>query len=165
MSFFARIKGCQVTDATATGKLVGVSIARVALWLRTGMAPKAKARQRAERSVRRGVFSGERQIPGGLDSTSGPVAFPGMDPSVGALGQGRRMESLFGTHMPSPSPKQDDTPKHRQLAYASLVQVGMPAVSVIERHLSTQEAAITLKTELLAVVEEIRAVEDSPDGS
>ena len=41
----------------------------------------------------------------------------------------------------------------------------MPAVSVIERHLSTQETSITLKTELLAVVEEIRAVEDSPDGS
>lgn len=121
--------------------------------------------ERAERSVRRGVFSGERQIPVGLDSTRGPVAFPGMDPSVGAPGQGRRVESLFGTHMPPPPPKQDDTPKHRQLAHASLVQVGMPAVSVIERHLSTQETSITLKTELLAVVEEIRAVEDSPDGS
>lgn len=123
---------------------------------------------RAERSVRRGVFSGERQYRAASDSTR-RRGIPVGDPSVGALGLGaqgtRRGESLFGTQLPPPPPRQDDTPKNRQLAHASLVQVGMLGVAVIERHLATKQTSVTLKNELLAVVEEIQAQEEAPDGS
>ena len=121
---------------------------------------------RAERSVRRGVFSGERQRAVASDSTR-RRGFPVGDPSLGALGPGAqntRRESLFGTSLPPSPPRQDDSPKNRQLAHAALVQAGMPAVPVIERHLATQQTTVTLKNELLAVVEEIQAREGAPDG-
>lgn len=110
---------------------------------------------RSERAVRRGVFSGERQIYRTRGDSTRDGAFPVLDPSVGGPTQGRRTVSLFGTQLPPPSPRSDDTPKHRLLAHASLVKVGMPAIAAIERHLATRETTVTLKTELLALVEEI----------
>ena len=59
--------------------------------------------------------------------------------------------------------RRDNTPVERHLAHISLVQVGLAAVPVIERHLATQETTVTLRTELLAVVEEIRAGDGSVD--
>ena len=117
---------------------------------------------RQERAVRRGVFTGEEQRFTRQDSAIARQSNPMSGPTVGSLPQAAP-PSLFGTRMPQPAKIQDETPKERQLAHASLVQVGEAAVPVIERHLATRETTVTLRTELQTVVEEIRAGPSPPD--
>ena len=118
---------------------------------------------RQEQATRRGVFTGEEQRFTRRDSAiarRGDSSSSG--PRVGSLPQGNA-PSLFGGQLPPPVKAQDETPKERQLAHASLVQVGEAAVAVIENHLATQETTISLRTELQTIVEEIRAGPPPPD--
>ena len=117
---------------------------------------------RQEQAVRRGVFTGEEQRFTRRDSAIARRSDPLSGPRVGSLPQAAST-SMFGTQLPQPSKIKDETPKERQLAHASLVQVGEVAVPVIERHLATQETTITLRAELQTVVEEIRAGLPPPD--
>ena len=52
--------------------------------------------------------------------------------------------------------KIDPTPQERALAHTSLVQVGEPAILVIQEFLSLRETTVSLRNELSKILQEIR---------
>lgn len=116
----------------------------------------------------KGVFSGDEhglralqdslRRPMGLTGGPGPGLFPGQQGPAGGL---------FGPETGLPQNRiEDTTPKERDLAHQSLVRVGDPALPVIEQHISQRETTVTLRNELVEIIEQIRQGQaDAPGGS
>lgn len=122
-----------------------------------------------ERSVPRGVFSGDEQslralqdsmrIPAGVASGGELGMFPGQQmPTTGFFGD------VGGNQVNQPV---DTMPIERSMAHESLVRVGAPALPVIEDHISRRETTVRLRNELIQIMNEIRGdaeENDSPPG-
>ena len=118
---------------------------------------------RDEQRSRKGVFTGEEQMfpfgPAGLDSTGRrPPRFS--NPAMGGLlGQEQHPQmSMFGTPINPEEMQYDPTPEERERTHQSLVHVGEPAVTVIEKFLAENEMTLSLRQELFGIVAEIRGV-------
>lgn len=120
----------------------------------------------AESRSLKGVFTGDEhglralqdslRRPLGLTGGSGPGLFPGQQGPVGGL---------FGPEAGVPQNRiEDTTPKERKLAHQSLVRVGDPALAVIDQHMSQRETTVTLRNELVEIIEQIRQGQPSAPG-
>jgi hypothetical protein len=66
--------------------------------------------------------------------------------------------SMFGTLINPEEMQYDPTPEERERTHQSLVHVGEPAITVIEKFLAENEMTLSLRQELLGIVAEIRGV-------
>ena len=117
----------------------------------------------AESRSLKGVFTGDEQ---GLlalqDSLRRPLGLTGHGPG---LFPGQQGGGLFGpdTSLPQKKPE-ETTPKERDLAHQSLVRIGDEALPVIEQHLARRETTVTLRNELVEIIEQIRQAQGSAPG-
>lgn len=113
----------------------------------------------------RGVFTGDDQGLRALqDSLRRPFGLTGQGPGL-LPGQQGPVGGFFGPGSGTPGMKAEDTtPKERDLAHQSLVRVGDPALPVIERHMAQRETTVTLRNELVEIVEQIRQGQASAPG-
>ena len=114
---------------------------------------------REERRSPKGVFTGDETDLNALrDSLRGPMELFG-DPGLGTgmFGESMPRITMFGTPVENPGRAEETTPRERALAHTSLVTVGEQALPVIQDRLEKKTSTATLKKELLAIVEEIRA--------
>ena len=113
-----------------------------------------------EQQVLRGTFSGEEQpdpyspdYAAKMDSLRRtPRVTGGLLPEE----QGQIL-NMFGMPLESTPSYESPIPQERELAHKALVQVGGPAVPVIERHLDSKQTTQTLRRELAQILLEIRA--------
>lgn len=111
---------------------------------------------RADQSRLRGVFSGDESV---IRSMRDSVRTPGGErPVVGMFpGESASSPSFFGPEMDRlPEKVNDSTPREREMAHESLVRVGVEAIPVIHRFLSSTDMTLTLREELDTIVERIR---------
>lgn len=105
----------------------------------------------------RGVFTGDEQSIRDLqDSLRAPTRRQGDLTGYGSSGAFGNTSGLFGGSLPVPEERADTVPQEREMAHRSLVQVGEPAIPVIEEHMSLRETTISLRNELLEIIGEIR---------
>ena len=126
-----------------------------------------------EGRVQRGVFTGDEQSIRDLqDSLRTQQRRQGQ----GGQGQGELSgygggafgtpSSLFGGNLTQTQQKKvDPTPQERLLAHKSLVRVGTPAVTIIQEHMSKRRSTITLRNELVQIMQEIRGESPTELGS
>ena len=119
----------------------------------------------AESRSLKGVFTGDDQGLRALqDSLRRPLGLTGGGPGL-FPGQQGPAGGLFGPEAGLPQERiEDTTPKERDLAHRSLVRVGDPALPVIEQHISKRETTVTLRNELVEIIEEIRRGHPSDPG-
>lgn len=127
---------------------------------------------RQEQVAYRGIFSGEEnayqpyRTP--ADSSGGKTHGPQMGVGVGGIAEtGTLPPSFFGV-ADSPPEAYDPTPDERRLAHAALVRIGPSAVPVLTSYVGRRETSLSLRQELLAIVQEISgtpAVGDSGAAS
>jgi hypothetical protein len=118
----------------------------------------------AESRSLKGVFTGDEQSLRAMqDSLRRPLGLTGQ----GGLfpGQQGPVGGLFGPGTGLPQQRMEDTtPKERDLAHESLVRVGDPALAVIEQHMAQRETTVTLRNELIEIIEQIRQDTGSAPG-
>ena len=144
------------------GQIGGTEAAEILL---NALAYYDRAMLVAESRGLRGVFTGDDQ---GLlalqDSLRRPFGQTGQGMGLfpGQQGPG---SGFFGPGSGPPGVKAEDTtPKERDLAHQSLVRVGDSALPVIDRHMAQRETTVTLRNELVEIVEQIRQGQDSAPG-
>ena len=123
-----------------------------------------------ERKNPRGIFTGEENpwyTPG--DSLRYPAQIfddPQLGGGLGGFGGQGSPIGMFGTEFGSQGQQRPNpTPEERRLAHDSLVAVGEDAIAVIETQIKSKPTTVTLKEELLGIVEEIRSNESlAPAG-
>jgi HEAT repeat protein len=128
-----------------------------------------------EGRVQRGVFTGDEQSIRDLqDSLRTQQRRQGQ--GQGGQGQGELSgygggafgtpSSLFGGNLTqTQQQKVDPTPQERLLAHKSLVRVGTPAVTIIQEHMSKRRSTITLRNELVEIMQEIQGKSPAELGS
>ncbi len=106
----------------------------------------------------RGVFSGDEQSIRDLqDSLRAGARRSGGQQSEFGAGSFGTTSPMFGGSMAMPEQRKiDPTPQERALAHTSLVQVGEPAILVIQEFLSLRETTVSLSNELATILQEIR---------
>jgi len=108
-----------------------------------------------EHRTPRGIFTGqERPYPGMADSLGRERPW---EPGVGVFSSEQVSPTgMFGTELPVQPERYNPTPEERALAHAALVETGDEAILTIQNFLANQEATLTLKKELQAILGEIR---------
>ncbi|MEW6751520.1 MAG: HEAT repeat domain-containing protein [Candidatus Latescibacterota bacterium] len=111
-----------------------------------------------EQLTLRGVFSGEEQEnPYGPFHPTHPDSLAQRPQMGGLLPEERgQILNMFGMPLETFQGQESPIPQERQLAHRALVQIGEPAVAVLEEHLERKQTTQTLRRELMEILLEIR---------
>ncbi len=116
----------------------------------------------SESRIQRGVFSGDEQSIRDLQDSLRTPGRAGRGGDLSGYGSGAfgTPSGMFGTEMAGPVERRvDTTPEERALAHNSLVQVGEPALPIIQEHMAKRQTTITLRNELVEILVKIRGEE------